>query len=197
PALSLVAPLDELWTGLAVQHLDGIDKSEQTISLADYDSLATCEFVLERLADWAAADAGKSESELADIVVIYQYERPIHATLPQILAQQSIRALKKLRNTAPLVVGSNPYLPWLSAGVTGYGIPERAAELVGAALKENASGVDQCFRQAGQVLGYAARPGFVGWDEMLQLVQFVIESAKKADGKHRGMELMTFMSRHR
>jgi hypothetical protein len=35
PVLSVVSPLDELWTALAVLHLDGHDASEQELRLED------------------------------------------------------------------------------------------------------------------------------------------------------------------
>lgn len=195
PALSRVYPLDKLWTALAVQHLSGVDKSEQSITLEDYEALGSSEFVIERLTDWAAADAGRTGSELHDVVVIYEYENPIHATLPQILAQEAAEALEAL-NDAPTTIRNNPYLPWLAAGASGFGIPSAAPDLVAAALKER-SDVDKCFKQASEVLRYTAKPGSVSWDEMLELGHFVINSAQKADGRHRGMDLLSFLSRNR
>jgi len=133
PALAMVHPLEELWTGLAVQHLNDRDRSEQTIDAADYPTLASCSFVREKLLDWSCIHIGRPTEELRDISVIYQGDRPIYAGFPEFIARSAQRALDEQTATATdgaLDVRVNPLLPWIAVAASGYAPPLAAASVV-------------------------------------------------------------------
>jgi hypothetical protein len=177
-SLSIISPLEGLWTSLAVCHLSGHDKNEQSVKLEDYAELCRSGFVMERLNDWSSADAGKDESDLYEPIVIYEYEKPIHADYPQILAKEAAEALQQFGepNTN---LRDNPFLPWLAAGSSGYTLPSAAAEIVRSALETHPSR-DVAIKEAHKVLRYTGR--WADWDERMALISFISSAALNKDG---------------
>jgi hypothetical protein len=108
-------------------------------------------------------------------VVIYQGERPIHATFPEILAESAQEALDEhfpgVVEGSSVDVAFNPLLPWIAAGGSGYTLPLSAAPLVASAMDRIQSPV--LIVQAGEVWHHAVRPDTISWDRMLNLLAFV------------------------
>jgi len=180
PMLSNIHPLDELWTALAVQHFSSRVINDQSAQIEDCDSLADCYFVRERLLDWSSVDIGRSEEELSNIIVIYQGEKPIHADLPQILAENASSALKKIRqsnhgDSVDTSVRYNPFLPWISAASTGYTIPAVAASYVAKSLARFQD-TNQIIKQATQILRYIVRSGKITRAGILNTLQFLFRT---------------------
>ena len=173
--LSRLSPFEELWTALAVQHLPSPDPEWQSVSLKDYDMLASSSFVRERLVDWSAADVGRSDEELLDEIVIYEGDKPIYAEFPKLLARNAKETLDALdsrqENRAVADVVANPLLPWIGAILTGYSIPAPGAAAVARALSA-CDDISMILRQAGQAARHARSAA--SWQEQTDVIEFVM-----------------------
>lgn len=163
-AVSTVFPLDGLWNSLAVQHLPGCD--QEWLKATDYGELLNCDLVAQKLTDWSTCNLGREEDEL---LVIHDYERPIHADPACVLAEEAREALRAIQ-TPSCTLQTNPLLLWIVVGISGYDLPAAAASTAVVALRGMAD-AESAIRQAHLVLRYAGRHG--DWGERMTLLKFM------------------------
>ena len=158
PTLSAICPLDGLWTSLAVQYLPGADNTRALVTRRDDQSLATCDFVYERLSDWSVA-AQYSPDDSDELITLYAGDEPVYCTLRSSLPQEAqtgldlFRSMSSSDNDSRISPRMNPWLPWVAAASTGYNIPASAHDRLASTIVASRD-IKLTFKQTNLVAKY-------------------------------------------
>jgi hypothetical protein len=146
-----------------------------------------CEFIAERLTDWASADIGRDAAN-DKMIVIPSGEQPIHANYPQILAGEAQNALRQqecileeIQNTKPTVtVKSNPFLPFITAIASGYFLLDNCILTLAQVLVESVGQheIEEILQQLGQLLNILTP--VLECEDRTQIAGFITFVAKHA-----------------
>jgi hypothetical protein len=127
--------------------------------LSKYSTLLRCKFIRNVLVEWSSADTGSSETNTPDLfLAISAADRPILVDIPSLLVRKATKTLQKLdalldQLAAPETtykVENNPFLPYVTALITGYNLSEKFASEITEMLRYG--GLETYLQQLRQLL---------------------------------------------